>query len=138
MAGKNGWLNSKLGKLAKPFLIRQISLTDDVCKVYITFEEFVFWSHGVWFYMLMKYNGVLMIFTKVMGIYEYSLPWCHFWSSVRDLLIWKNVQFTKLIGKCNGWRKISSLPYFVHINSKASVLIFSLFFAIFILLYIFC
>ena len=49
----------------------------------------VFWSHGVSFFMLMKYNGFLMMFTKVMGIYECSLPWCHFWSSVRDLLIWK-------------------------------------------------
>ena len=32
-----------------------------------------------------------------MGIYECSLPWCLFWSSVRDLLIWKMCGFTKLI-----------------------------------------
>ena len=38
-----------------------------------------------------------MMFTKIMRIYECSLPWCHFSSSVRDLLIWKMCSFTKLI-----------------------------------------
>ena len=61
------------------------------------FEEFVFWSHGVWFYMLMKYNEFLMTFAKIMGIYECSLPRCLFWSGVRDLLIWKMCSFTKLL-----------------------------------------
>ena len=37
-----------------------------------------------------------MMLTKVIGIYKCSLPWCHFWSSVRDLLLWKMCSFTKL------------------------------------------
>ena len=38
----------------------------------------------------------LMMFTKIMDIYDCSLPWCLFCSSVRDLLIWKMCSFTKL------------------------------------------
>ena len=44
-----------------------------------------FWSYGVRFYMLMRYNWSLMMLTEIMGIYECSLPWCLFWSNVRDL-----------------------------------------------------
>ena len=61
-------------------------------------EEFVYWSHWIWLYMLMKYNRLLKMFTKIMGIYECSLSWCFFWSCVRDFLIWKMCSFTKL--KC--------------------------------------
>ena len=42
-------------------------------------------------------NDFLMMFTKIIGIYEYSLPWYLFWSSVRDLLISKMCSFTKLL-----------------------------------------
>ena len=45
-------------------------------------EKFVFGSHGVLFYMLMKYTGFLIMFTKIMGIYECSLSWCLFLASV--------------------------------------------------------
>ena len=33
--------------------------------------------------------GFLLMFTKIMEIYECSLSWCLFRSSVKDLLIWK-------------------------------------------------
>ena len=49
--------------------------------------HFFFFTHDE--YILMKYNQILKMFTKIMGIYECSLPWCFFWSCVRDLLIWK-------------------------------------------------
>ena len=58
--------------------------------------NFVFRSHGVAFYMLMKHNGLLMMFAKIMGIYECSLPRCFCRSCVRDLLIWKMCSFTEL------------------------------------------
>ena len=51
---------------------------------------------GLILYMLIKYNGFLMMFTKIMGIYECSLSWCLFWSSVRDLLTWNMCSLTKL------------------------------------------
>ena len=47
--------------------------------------------------MLLKFNRFLMMFTKIMGIYECSFLWYFFWWSVRDLLIWKMCSFTKLI-----------------------------------------
>ena len=45
------------------------------------------------------YNRLLKIFSKIMGIYECSLPWCFFRSCVRDFLIWKMCSFTKLYKK---------------------------------------
>ena len=53
---------------------------------------------GVWFYMLMKYNEFLMMFAKILNIYECSLPWSFCWSCVRDLLIWKMCSFIKVAG----------------------------------------
>ena len=69
------------------------------------FRGICFWSHGVWFFMLLKYNGFLMMFPKIMGIYECSLLWCLFWRSVRGILIWKMCSFTKLIESIlhNSW-----------------------------------
>ena len=44
-----------------------------------------------------------MMFTKIMGIYECSLSWCLFLSSVRDLLIWKMCSFIKLFKNILKW-----------------------------------
>ena len=62
---------------------RTIHSHNDVSKVSLLRNLF-FWSHGVWFYMLI---WVLMMFIKIMGIYKCSLPWCLFWSIVRDLFL---------------------------------------------------
>ena len=45
--------------------------------------------------MLIKYNQLLKMFTKMMDIYECSRPWCFFWSCARVFLIWKICSFTK-------------------------------------------
>ena len=54
-------------------------------------------TDGVWLYMSIRYYQFLKMFTKIMGFYE--LPWCFFWSCIRDLLIWKRCSFTKLLEK---------------------------------------
>ena len=45
---------------------------NDVCKVSLL--KNVFWSHGICLYLLIKYNRILNMFTKIMGNYECSLP----------------------------------------------------------------
>ena len=69
------------------------------CLWIVIIEEFVFWSHGVWLHMLIKYNWLLKILTKIMGIYECFLPWYFFRSCFRNFLIWKMCSFTKLYKK---------------------------------------
>ena len=58
------------------------------------FKHIFFFTHDE--YILMKYNRILKMFTKIMGIYECSFPWCFFRSCVRDFLVWKMCSFTKL------------------------------------------
>ena len=52
-------------------------------------------GHMGFAFMLMKYNRLLKMFTKIIGIYDCSLPWCFFRPCVRDFLIWKMCSFTK-------------------------------------------
>ena len=87
------------------------------------FVKYHFW--GICFlvtwgltYMLMKYNQFLKMFTEIMGTYECSLPWCFFWSCVRDLFIWKMFSFNKLLMVVKRWnillwylKKINFLDY---------------------------
>ena len=65
---------------------------------------FWFFGHmaGVWFYMLMKYNGVLMMFTKIMGIID-SVLFFHdvFFNEVLE--IFKSEKCVVLLN-CQHWK----------------------------------
>ena len=75
--------------------------------------------------MLMKYNRILKMFTKIMGIYECSLPWwCFFWSCVRDffirkfvvLLNWQNKVLCSIAKSLLQYLKSMKATEVIHIN----------------------